>query len=72
MFKFRHINGTVEHNFDKTFRSEEEKSKLQTLFDSYLAIASNLPFLIVFVLSFSKTLKRYCRYLSFLYRSLTF
>lgn len=62
MFKFRHLNGTVDYSAynDKSSSiiADEDKSDLQAVFDSYLAIASNLPFLIVFALSFSQTLKR--------------
>lgn len=62
MYKFRHLNGsTVDSStyIDKPSNlADEDKSDLQAVFDSYLAIASNLPFLIVFALSFSQTLKR--------------
>ncbi|KAH9400654.1 hypothetical protein TYRP_002224 [Tyrophagus putrescentiae] len=50
MFKFRHLNGTVDYSTynDKSSSiiADEDKSDLQAVFDSYLAIASNLPFLI--------------------------
>lgn len=60
MYKFRDLNTTnsSEHQFAKSFIYEDEKSGLQTVFDSYLAIASNSPFLLVFALSFSKHIKR--------------
>lgn len=62
MYKFRHINGSKnDYNFTtQNFNFQDDKmSNLQTVFDSYLAIASNAPFLLVFALSFSKHLKRY-------------
>src|SRR6218665_539063 len=36
----------------------KERNFLQIVFESYLAIASNTPFLLVFCLGFSQTLKR--------------
>ena len=64
MYKFRNINGSDPNQFTKSIIYEDEKTDLQAVFDSYLAIASNTPFLLVFVLSFSKHLKRYSRTVS--------
>ena len=36
----------------------KERTFLQIVFEGYLAIASNVPFLIVFCMGFSKTLKK--------------
>lgn len=56
MFKFRDVNNFTKH--PHPIFDDSDKSNLQTVFDSYLAIASNLPFLFVFAFSFSKHLKK--------------
>lgn len=59
MFKFRDVNNFTKH--PHPIFDDSDKSNLQTVFDSYLAIASNLPFLFVFAFSFSKHLKKYVK-----------
>ena len=54
MYKFRNLNNSKIEFGD----GDQNKSDLQTVFDSYLAIASNSPFLLIFALSFSQHLKR--------------
>lgn len=58
MFKFRDLNNSkVPTTWGESYYGEP-KSELQKYFDSYLAIASNLPFLFVFSLSFVQSLKK--------------
>lgn len=58
MFKFRDLNSSNVPTTWGTRYLGEPKSELQKYFDSYLAIASNLPFLLVFGLSLIQGLKR--------------
>ncbi|XP_027200139.2 equilibrative nucleoside transporter 3-like [Dermatophagoides pteronyssinus] len=71
-YKFRNVNSTNIYNYN----DDSDKTKLQTFFDSYLIIACNSPFLLVYLVSMTRYFQRITNdlkiFLSFSFTIITF